>query len=106
MFRCSSDKGVKEVHAKVGSKNGSAQQNCAGDELPAELDEPLRWRLLRRVRMNTARSKDTLIVFELQGLHHVNRREPAAYDQGFVRSLVSLAARPMRYSYLRQSYEG
>src|SRR6266851_2445693 len=27
----SSDKGVKEVHATVGSKNGSAQQNCAGD---------------------------------------------------------------------------
>ena len=35
---------------------------------------------------NTACSKNTLIVFELQDLHDINRRKPTAYDQGFVRS--------------------
>src|SRR5208282_5245093 len=38
--------------------------------------------------LNTACSKNTLIVFELQNLRDINRREPTAYDQGFVRSLV------------------
>src|ERR1700676_1172070 len=42
-----------------------------------------------RIGLNTARSKCTLVVFKLQDLHHVNRRKPTAYDQGFVRSLVA-----------------
>jgi hypothetical protein len=37
---------------------------------------------------NTACSKNTLIVFELQDLHDINRRKATAYDQGFVRRLA------------------
>jgi hypothetical protein len=43
---------------------------------------------LIHISLNTACSKNTLIVFELQNLHDINRRKPTAYDQGFVRSLV------------------
>src|SRR5258708_6716766 len=43
---------------------------------------------LKHISLNTTRSKNSLIVFELQDLRHVNRRKPTAYYQGFVRSLV------------------
>src|SRR5258708_28873834 len=44
---------------------------------------------LIQIGLNTARSKGTFIVFELQDLDHVNRRKPTANDQSVVRSLIT-----------------